>query len=83
MKKDSREKINIAYQIHCVTDKDNVIVGSGLSKKLGVRKGYIDEASLKGEYVDIYVMNREIGKFEKEITDLPVQTNEFIHNDSR
>ena len=71
LKKDSREKINIAYQIHCVTDKDNVIVGSGLSKKLGVRKGYIDEASLKGEYVDIYVMPREIGKFEKEIIDLP------------
>lgn len=71
LEKDSREIIHFTYQIHCVTDRNDLIVGSGLSKKLGIRKGYIDETSLKGEYVDIYVMDREIGKFEKEITDLP------------
>ena len=47
LKKDSAEKIICAYQIHCVTDRYDVVVGSGLPKKLGVRApfGYFDGTS--------------------------------------
>ena len=64
IKKDSREKINFAYQIHCVTNNQNIIIGSGLPKKLGVKDN--------GEnytYGDLYILDRRIGKFEKEIKD--------------
>ena len=67
LKKDSRENINFSYQIHCVTDNENLIVGSGLSKKIGTKIISFDNK----EYADCYIMNREIGKFEKEILDLP------------
>lgn len=67
LKKDGGEQIILPYQIHCVTDNNNLIIGSGLPKKLGVKNiGFMNR-----EYVDIYVMDREIGKFEKEIIDLP------------
>lgn len=67
LKKDSGEQIILPYQIHCVTDNDNLIIGSGLAKKLAVMNIGFESR----EYVDIYVMDREIGKFEKEILDLP------------
>jgi hypothetical protein len=67
LKKDGGEQIILPYQVHCVTNKNSLIIGSGLPKKMGVKNiSFADR-----EYVDIYVMNREIGKFEKEITDLP------------
>lgn len=74
LEKDSAEKIICAYQIHCVTDRYDVVVGSGLPKKLGVRApyGYVDGTSFfRPEYADVYIMDREIGKFEKSIEDLP------------
>ena len=67
LKKDSRENINFAYQIHCVTNKENIIVGSGLAKKLATKNVLYSDA----DYGDIYIMDREITKFEKEINDLP------------
>lgn len=67
LKKDSRENINFAYQIHFVTNIENVVVGSGLSKKMGIK--YVTQQ----EYADCYIMNREIGGFEKEILDLPTK----------
>lgn len=67
LKKDSAERIIFAYQIHCVTDKENVIIGSGLPKKLGTKPITYNEA----EHVDCYIMDREIGKFESIINDLP------------
>ena len=66
LKKDGRENINFAYQIHCVTNKDNIIIGSGLPKKLSIRN-----TATNAENCDIYIMQREIGKFEKIISDLP------------
>ena len=66
LKKDSRENINFAYQIHCVTNRDNIIIGSGLPKKFCVKN-----SPTGTQYGDLYIMDREIGKFEKIITDLP------------
>lgn len=55
--KDNREAIRFSYQIHCITDKENVIIGSGMGKMfsslLGY-SGYILDRKLKklGETID-------------------------------
>lgn len=65
VKKGSGEQILLNYGIHCITNNRNIVVGSGLPRKL-MALNYAET-----DFVDIYVMNREIGKFEKEILDLP------------
>lgn len=72
LKKDSRENINFAYQIHCVTNRENIVIGSGLAKKLSTKNIYaLTMEDFDPDYGDMYIMDREIMKFEKEITDLP------------
>ena len=71
IKKDSREIIHFAYQIHCVTNKENIIVGSGLPKRLSVS----NNATVTNNTPIAYIMDRQIGKFEKEILDLPNESD--------
>lgn len=61
--KDNRENIHFSYQIHCVTDEDNIIVGSSLPKALCVA-GWDEGVTLKA-----YILNRRIGAFENFIND--------------
>lgn len=64
IKKDNRENIHFSYQIHCVTDDDNIIIGSALSKTFAVsRSGTASKAVA-------YVLDRKIGEFENEILNL-------------
>ena len=71
IKKDSREIIHFAYQIHCVTNKENIIVGSGLPKRLSVS----NNETVTNNTPIAYIMDRQIGKFEKEILDLPNESD--------
>lgn len=64
IKKDNRENIHFSYQIHCITDDDNIIIGSALSKTFAVsRSGTASKAVA-------YVLDRKIGEFENEILNL-------------
>lgn len=72
--KDSREIIHFAYQIHCVTDKENIVVGSALSKMMAIK----DTSSSDNNRAVVYILDREIGNIEKDILDLdgtPIELN--------
>lgn len=62
IRKDNRENINITYQIHIVTTLDNVVVGSGMAKTMGVEE-------FGKAYVYCYILDRKIGQFENVIND--------------
>lgn len=62
--KDNRENIHFSYQIHCLSNEDNVVIGSSLPKALCVA-GWTAGATLKA-----YVLNRRIGAFENFINDI-------------
>ena len=79
--KDNAEKISFAYQIHCVTNRDDIVIGSAAAKLLPVSPNYKnenDETIYKS--AELYVMNREIGKFEKEILDITNTAIDFTTN---
>ena len=59
--KDNRETIKFSYQLNCITDKDNVIIGSGMSK--------IFTNNNLGHLVG-YILDRRISKFETIIKDV-------------
>lgn len=61
VQKDSREHLNITYQIHFLLNDRNIVLGSGLtSLNRLVRQN-------QSEAVKVYAMPRKIGKFEKVI----------------
>ena len=64
IKKDNRENIHFSYQIHCLTDDENIIVGSGLSKTFGVAGWSLNQKAVA------YVLDRKIGEFENTIINL-------------
>ena len=53
--KDNRENIKFSYQLNCITDKENVIIGSGMSKIF---------TNNSSGYLVGYILNRKISKFE-------------------
>lgn len=62
IRKDNRENINITYQINCVTNLKNIVIGSGLAKTLGVTEWGADDGEVRA-----YILNRQISKFENYI----------------
>ena len=59
--KDNRENINFSYQIHCIANEDNIVIGSSLPKSFGVA-GWTESSQLKA-----YVLDRRISAFENYI----------------
>lgn len=69
LKKDNREAIRFGYQIHCATTESNVVVGSGLAKKLLIRKTDFENA----QRVDFVVLNRQVAELEQIISEDDIQ----------
>lgn len=69
LKKDNREAIRFGYQIHCATTESNIVVGSGLAKKLLIRKTNFENA----QRVDFVVLNRQVAELEQVISEDDIQ----------
>lgn len=67
LRKDSAENINITYQINCVTTDENIVIGSGLPKALGVKKW----DSWNDECVKCYILDNKVRNLENIIDNLP------------
>ena len=64
--KDSREKIKFSYNLHFVTNDDDIIIGSGLAQLNALAMGYPNnEINVGG--AKVYILPREIKDFEKEV----------------
>lgn len=68
IRKDAGESISITYQIHCVTNKENIVIGSGLAKMLNVEQ-YGD--GNKYYEVKCYILDNEVRNLENIINELP------------
>lgn len=60
LKKDNREAIHFTYQIHFVSNNDNIIIGSGLAK-------HSPFVTSETQQYKLYLIKDKINKFENEI----------------
>lgn len=72
IRKDAGESISITYQIHCVTNKENIVIGSGLAKMLNVEQ-YGD--GNKYYEVKCYILDNEVRNLENIINELPTSVS--------
>ena len=64
IRKDNAEIIGITYQINIVTNWENIVIGSGLAKTLGVGDWGNDLGTIK-----CYILPRKVRQFENKIFD--------------
>lgn len=60
IKKDSREKLSVSYQMHFVTNRENLIIGTGISRKNVFTSN--EELNYK-----LYILPQELNEFDREI----------------
>lgn len=72
--KDSREKLNITYQLHCIANRKNIVIGSELCKNNPL------VTSKKTEIISCYWLPSLINKFDNYIDVSNGKKTEFLIN---
>ena len=67
LNKDNREKIKFTYCLHYVANDDDIVVGSGLARMNAFVLRYSGELTNVNPLARVYILNREIGEFEKSV----------------
>lgn len=77
IKKDSREKLSVSYQMHFITNRENLIIGSGIGRKNVFTSN--DALNYK-----LFILPKKINEFERDIdltnaTELSISLTKSSH----